>query len=167
MLSQAFGPILFILVLANVALCFVVRTLWVRLADSRRRLRYLVGDLKNPNLEQLLHDHLERQVEDAERIKSLVQRLGKLEKKVETAQRYVGIVRYDAFEDVAGGQSFSMALYDESGDGAIITSLVGRSSCRVYCKALSKGKSETSLSKEEKLAINQAVETRTGALVSR
>lgn len=82
------------------------------------------------------------------------------------AKRHVGLVKYDAFEDVGGSQSFALALYDDKGDGALITSLVGRSDCRVYCKPLIGGKSERSLSQEEQRAIREAVQTGPKSIVS-
>jgi hypothetical protein len=68
----------------------------------------------------------------------------------------LGLVRYDAFEDVGGSQSFALAIYDENGDGAILTSIVGRADCRVYAKPLVKMQSERKLSQEEQRAINDA-----------
>ena len=50
--------------------------------------------------------------------------------------RHVAVVRYDAFADMGGRLSFSAALYDDSGDGFVLSSINGRSETRTYAKAL-------------------------------
>jgi hypothetical protein len=69
----------------------------------------------------------------------------------------VATVRYDAFEDMGGRMSFSIALLDEHGDGTVITSLNGRSDTRVYIKQLVGGASSQHLSGEEAAAVEQAM----------
>lgn len=83
-------------------------------------------------------------------------RVAELEERAHQAKRHLGLVRYDAFEDVGGLQSFSLALYDDQGDGAIVSGLVGRADCRVYAKAIFGGRAERELTAEEKLAVRAA-----------
>lgn len=71
----------------------------------------------------------------------------------------VGVVRYDAFEDMGGALSFSAALLDERGDGVIMSAINGRSETRTYAKAIRGGASEHHLSDEETQAIRQAMTT--------
>ena len=72
------------------------------------------------------------------------------------ALRRVALVRYDAFEDIGGEQSFSAALLDEGGNGVVLTSIHGRGESRTYGKAVRGGRSEHTLSPEEQQAIAQA-----------
>lgn len=67
-----------------------------------------------------------------------------------------GIVRYSAFSDVGGDQSFSLALVDERGNGALISSLHGREETRLYAKPLVQWRSSYSLGAEEQQALGQA-----------
>jgi hypothetical protein len=76
---------------------------------------------------------------------------------VRTALRHVGLVRYDAFEDVGGRLSFSCALLDDHGNGVVITSINGRQETRVYAKPIDGGKSPHNLSAEETEAIRRAM----------
>jgi len=73
-----------------------------------------------------------------------------------TALRHVGVVRYDAFGDMGGRLSFSAAVYDDDGNGLVISSINGRSETRTYAKVLTGLRSEQSLSPEEEQAIAQA-----------
>ena len=70
----------------------------------------------------------------------------------------IGVVRFNPFKEVGGDQSFSIALLDANNDGVVITSLYTREGNRVYGKPIKNGKSEYSLSEEEKTAIEKAIE---------
>lgn len=72
----------------------------------------------------------------------------------------VGVVRYDAFDDVGGAQSFSAALLDKRGNGIVISAINGRHETRCYGKQVVGGESEHTLSKEETEAIAAAMEGR-------
>jgi Protein of unknown function (DUF4446) len=76
---------------------------------------------------------------------------------IEAGVRRVGLLRYDAFEDVGGRLSFSCALLDENGNGVVLTSINGRQDTRVYAKPVSGGTSSFNLSLEEDEAIRQAM----------
>lgn len=69
----------------------------------------------------------------------------------------VGLVRYDAFEDMGGALSFSAALLDEGGDGIVLSAINGRTETRCYSKAVQRGASAQHLSEEEETAIATAV----------
>lgn len=73
-----------------------------------------------------------------------------------TALRHVGVVRYDAFGDMGGRLSFSAAIYDDKGDGLVVSSINGRTETRTYAKSLVDLRSEHNLSPEEQQAIDAA-----------
>lgn len=79
---------------------------------------------------------------------------------IEGAVRHVGLVRYDAFEDVGGRLSFSCALLDDHGNGVVVTSINGRQDTRVYAKPIMNRQSNYNLSTEEEEAIRQALTQR-------
>lgn len=70
--------------------------------------------------------------------------------------RHVAVVRYDAFRDLSGRLSFSVALLDDSGDGMMLTSLRGRSETQFIAKGVQANQDE-GLSPEEKEAITYAM----------
>ncbi len=75
----------------------------------------------------------------------------------DTALRRVAVVRFDAFDDMGGRLSFSLALLDGHGDGIALTSIAGRSETRLYAKPVTGGVSEVELSPEEKQAVKAAL----------
>jgi hypothetical protein len=87
--------------------------------------------------------------------------LVKLVEDVGTAAQFAiqkfGIVRYNAFEEMGGNLSFSMALLDNHGDGLVLTSINGRTEARTYSKPIKALGSDHHLSEEEREAIAAAV----------
>lgn len=86
----------------------------------------------------------------------LDRRLKKLEHTSESALTEVALVRYDAFGDMGGRMSFSVAMLDRVGDGLIITSLNGRSHSQTYAKSVTEGRGTTRLTAEEEQAVAAA-----------
>ncbi len=78
--------------------------------------------------------------------------------RMEAAQalRHLAVVRYDAFGDMGGHLSWSMALLDDGGDGVVLTSIHGRSEARTYAKNITDWSCEHALSPEEEEAVRFA-----------
>lgn len=68
----------------------------------------------------------------------------------------IGAVRFDAFHDLGGRQSTSIAFFNASEDGVVITSAVSREFARVYVKLIRDGKPDVPLAPEEIEAVDQA-----------
>lgn len=76
---------------------------------------------------------------------------------VNVSLRRVALVRFDAFDDLSGRLSFSLALLDGRGDGIALTSLAGRSDTRLYAKPIVSGSAEAELTPEERQAVKAAM----------
>ena len=76
------------------------------------------------------------------------------------AMRHLAVVRYDAFGDMGGHLSWSLALLDDGGDGVVLTSIHGRSEARTYAKNLTGWSCEHPLSPEEEEAVKYAKSAR-------
>jgi hypothetical protein len=82
--------------------------------------------------------------------------VGALRVEVADALRHLAVVRYDAFGDMGGHLSWSMALLDDGGNGVVLTSIHGRSDARTYAKNILAGSCEQALSPEEEEAVKLA-----------
>ncbi len=105
---------------------------------------------------RLLESRLEEVHQATLRANSLVDSFEEVARRLESAVQRVGVVRFNAFPDVGGGQSFAIALLDAHGDGVVISSIHGRSENRIYAKPLKRWDSTYALSEEEKQAIAKA-----------
>lgn len=73
-----------------------------------------------------------------------------------------GLVRYNAFDDMGGQLSFSVALLDAHGNGVVITSINGRQDTRCYAKPVAGAASQHNLTAEEQEAIQRAMSAGAG-----
>lgn len=74
-----------------------------------------------------------------------------------TAMRHVAVVRYDAFADVGGRLSYSLAVLDDTRSGFVLTTLAGKSEVRTYVRTISAGRADGTLTAEEQQAIEAAL----------
>ena len=156
------------LVLASLVLILAATmvVMGLRFRSMSQRWNDLMKTEGGANLERLLYDHLRERVRQDEELTEIRKRLDTQESKMSTAKRYAGLVRFDAFPEVGGKLSFALALYDEKGDGIVISSLIGRADCRVFCKEIQRGKAERELTREEMEAVEQAAGLRNRALTT-
>ncbi len=81
-----------------------------------------------------------------------------LYKKAEAAYQKMGLVKYDAFNQMGGQLSFSLALLDENNNGFIINSVHSTEGCYSYTKEIKNGTSAITLGKEEEKALTIALD---------
>ena len=98
-----------------------------------------------------LRDWLEESMEHLER------RMGELESRVDGCVAHTAMVRYDAYNELSGHQSSSLALLDSRRSGVVVSSIVHRDQARIYVKQLREGEAEIELSPEEQAAVEAAL----------
>ncbi len=81
--------------------------------------------------------------------------MSSLDKKIDTSVDKVIVHKYDAFDNMTGETSSVILLLDRSNTGALINVIHGREGSYTYTKKINKGKSEVSLSTEEKKALEK------------
>jgi len=91
-----------------------------------------------------------------EDVRGLRQEVAALKREAGDALRHLAVVRYDAFGDMGGHLSWSLALLDDGGHGVVVTSIHGRSEARTYAKNIVGWSCEQQLSPEEEEAVSHA-----------
>lgn len=91
------------------------------------------------------------QVEDT--LEAHKEALEVIDSRVKKSVRGYSLIRYDAYEDSGGNQSFASGIIDESGDGFILSVITNRNHVAVYAKPVNRGISASSLTPEETLAL--------------
>lgn len=84
-------------------------------------------------------------------------RVGTAERRIDGCVAYTSLIRYDAYGEMSGHQSSSMALLDSSRTGVVVSSIIHRDQARVYVKQLQDGVAELELSPEEQEAVETAM----------
>ena len=154
----------FALILAYVALVAAYAALRT-LAKLRRATRVLARGVRSEDNHASL---LEAAQANSERTEALGEELELLRKHLDAdrggaapgALRNVALVRYDAFSEMSGRMSFSLALLDEKGDGITLSAITSTGETRVYAKGVADGKGEHELSPEEQQAVQAALAKR-------
>ena len=84
-------------------------------------------------------------------------RLGTAEDRLDAAIAYRGLLRYDAYNEMSGRQSTSIALLDSTKSGIVLSSIHHRDQARLYAKQVRAGETEIELSPEEAEAMRMAL----------
>lgn len=157
-----------IVAIAAAALALVALVLAIVLAVKIRRLRgaqrQVLGDAGDldlidhaARLEQgfvALRDWVE------ETVVGLEARTTAVEARLDGCVAYRSVVRYDAYGEMSGQQSSSIALLDSHRSGVVLSSILHRENARVYVKQVVEGQAQFELSPEEQEAMAAAVEGR-------
>jgi Protein of unknown function (DUF4446) len=100
---------------------------------------------------EVLHARVEEVAEH------LDQRMAAAEDRLDGAIAYRSLVRYDAYGEMSGHQSTTIALLDADHNGVVLSSIAHRDTARLYCKQVHAGRGEHQLSPEEEEAIRLAL----------
>ena len=84
----------------------------------------------------------------------------KIEKNMMNCIQKIGVVRYNAFNDVGSNLSFAIALLDADNNGIVLNGVYARDTSSIYAKSIILGESQYELSNEEKQAIKKAKENK-------
>jgi len=144
---------------AVIALVAVVIML-IRLSRLRRDQKLVIGDSERDitahaaDLERqfvILHDHLIDIATQLER------RIGSAETRLDGAISHRAVVRYDAYNELSGHQSVSIALLDSYRSGIVVSSIQHRDQTRFYVRQVERGVGTVELSPEEQQAVDGAI----------
>lgn len=152
------GILILVLFILLVILIIIAIVAIVRMVRMERKLAALMNGKDGMSLEEnILSIH-----EENKYLKSCTDRnkkdIRELYKKAEKTLCKVGLVKYDAFQQMGGQLSFSLALLDEGNDGFIINSVHGTDGCYSYTKEIKCGICKLPLGKEEEKALTLAVQ---------
>ncbi len=143
------------IVIILVAICFILN------AVNSSKISTLMQYSDEGDIISALRDYYDK-VEDLSKTINdssdavLMSRLEECENESHIAVKKIGIVNFDAFDDVTGNMSFALALLNNHDDGVIITSLYGHNSCNTYLREVTGGETPVKLLNEEKEALNKA-----------
>ncbi len=147
--------------LAWLVTCFILLAWLVFLTMSVRGLQRRHRVVSEAARRENLSDTILRFAEDVQSLQGRLEGLESAQREMADCLRStiqkVGLVRFDAFEDVGGKLSFAVAFLDDHGDGVVVSSINGRRETRIYAKPIRKGESIYALSAEERGALARAM----------
>lgn len=90
----------------------------------------------------------------------IIQNCKFLNQELQSCIQKIGIVRYNAFKDTGSDLSFTLAMLDDNNNGVVLNGIYSREMSNIYAKPVENGKSNYTLSEEEKQAISKAIESK-------
>lgn len=152
------------IVIALAAVCllsviFIVFLFW-RMRRQEGDYDLLTRGSEGQNFVEIVNENIVQTLKLRDEVESLSERYAFVLRRIAGAVQHVGVVRYDAFRDLGGLLSFSVAVLDDRGNGLVMSSIYGRSESRTYAKPIVERSSSYLLSPEEKEAIRLAMQSK-------
>ena len=147
--------------LAGVVLLLLIMiiVMMVRNHLLRKKYKQFMEGENGRSLEKAFSDKFEAIDQLQDDVKNINGHIIKITNQLTTAYQKIGLVKYDAFNEMGGKLSFALAMLDNSNNGYVINSMHNREGCYTYVKEIIKGESFIALGDEEKKALSQAMGT--------
>lgn len=150
------------LVVIILLILFIIQFIWIFFIVSKynklnQRLTKFTTGRDGRNLEEVIGKRFSEIRQIVKNEKNQNKNIDIINDKFLTTFCKIGLVKYDAFKEMSGKLSFSLALLTENHDGIIITSMHSREGCYTYCKEISNEQSYYVLSEEERIALDVAI----------
>jgi hypothetical protein len=150
----------FVLLVLNFFLILII--LLMNLANRSKikklksRYNKFMNGLSDKNIEELLDYYINQVNNVASKNREIELHINGLERNLLNCLQKVGVVRFNAFDNVGSDLSFSVALLDSNDNGLVLSGIYARDSSSTYAKPVVNGKSRYPLSAEEIKAIDIA-----------
>lgn len=155
--SIDFGILLLILIAFMIIFIILIVCLIVKNNRLSKKLESFMSGRDGASLEKNIYALYEDNKMLKEHMMKHKKDIQNLYKKHEKAFQKMGLVKYDAFHQMGGQLSFSLALLDENNSGFIINSVHSTDGCYSYTKRITAGECKLALGKEEEEALSRAM----------
>ena len=149
----------YVILALAVLILFTYVLLIINLVQSnqlKKKYRRFMGGKDAKTLEEILVKTLIQVAEQQEEINKIKDDIEDLMNHIKYSYQKVGVVKYDAFHEMGGKLSFSLALLNENQDGFVLNAMHSREGCYTYIKEIVGGNSIILLSDEEQEALDMA-----------
>ena len=159
--ATVFGIKLEIVVIVLLVLIVVLAALLIftirKLNYVSRKYYVLMSGKKGKDLEKIIFTRFKEMDKVKKNARRVTAEHQKFKGHLDSCYNKIGLIKYDAFENLSGKLSFSLALLNKDNSGIVLNTLHSRDGCYTYAKEIIKGESYITLSEEEKEAIKKAM----------
>lgn len=143
------------------ALIVVLFVLYVNVTMKYNRLKNSYATFMKGKDGKTLEESMRERFAEVESVLKITKQnridIKEINKRMETNYQKVGIVKYDAFNEMGGKLSFALAMLDGNNSGWVINAMHSREGCYTYVKEILKGESYVELAEEEAEALDKAI----------
>ena len=151
--------ILILSIAVNVLLTAIVLLFIFRIKNLEDKYYSFIAKFDgNRSIEEVMNSYMKMVKNVNEDNKIIKANILNVERQLNMCVQNIGMVIYNAFDDVGSELSFAIAMLDNEDNGFVINSIYGRTSSNVYAKTIENGTSKVTLSDEEIKAVNKAKE---------
>lgn len=151
--------IIILLLVLNIFLILITIITNIRVKRFQLRNINFMKKLGNGNnLEEMIKKYIDLTNYVNQKNSIIESDIKRAEKNMENCIQKIGVVRYNAFQDVGSNLSFAIAFLDRNNNGIVLNGVYARDTSSIYAKTVVDGESEYELSEEEKQAIEKARE---------
>ncbi len=143
---------------AMLLIIILLIVLIVKISDLKKRYKIFMQGNNAKSLEDTLFYRLDQVDELIEANASNERNIDAIYKNMQGCYQKMGLVKYDAFNEMGGKLSFSLCMLDEKNNGYIINAMHTREGCYTYVKEIIDGQSVIQLAEEEENALAKALE---------
>ena len=140
-----------------VILLITVIVLIVKTSGLKKKYNAFMQGKDGKTLEDTIINRFEQLDETSKLSKANSNEIKKITENLKITYQKVGIVKYDAFNEMGGKLSFALALLDKNNNGFVLNAMHSREGCYTYIKENVNGESYIVLAEEEKNALNIAL----------
>lgn len=152
-------PMYLIIALFLVQIVLFILLINVNMKYNRLKTAYttFLKGKNGKNLEESFFEKFSLLDEVEEIAKENKEEVRDLRKQVQKTYQKVGIVRYDAFNEMGGNLSFVLTMLNDQNSGWLLNAMHSREGCYTYIKEIINGKSYVELGEEEKESLERAI----------
>ena len=157
MATEIIGYLVIVLLILQVIFIGIVINLQMKYMRMQEKYQIFMRGKDGRSLERGFLEQF-KTVEKLERIaKQNTRDIDMICKKMRSHYQKVGIVRYDAFQEMGGDLSFVLTMLDENNSGWILNAIHSREGCYTYIKEIIKGECDMELGREERESLKKAM----------
>jgi hypothetical protein len=146
--------LIMIIVAVLFAIAIGVLIFWV--IQLQQKLQVFMNGKDGADLETTLFALTDKVASIEQTLQAHKEGLEYIDARVKRSIRGYSLVRYNAYDDAGGEQSFASGLLDEYGDGYVLSVITNRNHVGVYARKITGGNAETELTHEEQQALTEA-----------
>ncbi len=144
-----------------IALFILVIITLVKIKKVNQRFKNFMRGKDAESLEEVIVKYLDKIDNLEEENNERKKQINNITENLLITYQKIGIVKYDAFNEMGGKLSFSLALLDKQNNGFILNAMHSREGCYTYVKEIIDGNSYIALGEEEKKALDMALNCKT------
>ncbi|SHO54258.1 DUF4446 family protein [Anaerocolumna xylanovorans] len=160
-ISDYLDYILVVMAVSIIIMLICLIVLFVKSSKLKKSYKKFMEGAEGKSLEEQFEDKFKQLEELRKESKLHTDQIKKIFENLMITYQKIGIVKYDAFQEMGGKLSFVLAILNDENDGFLLNSMHStREGCYTYVKEIIKGESFVVLSSEEKLALEEAKKTK-------